>query len=104
MSASCHSRLNAPQQKKHCYSPAISYVCSGGLHRRADVDYLSGIGDRRSPAGRVLRSLLAIPAWGEVATIDRLRQERCLVVGPELTDMRIDLDDGVPQLVLVVAE
>src|SRR5215510_5576464 len=48
--------------------------------------------------------LVAIFARREVAAVDRLLQERILAVGPELADVRIGLDDSVPELVLVVAE
>src|SRR5215510_6908268 len=33
-----------------------------------------------------------------IARIDRLRQEPLLVVGPELTDIRVGLDDGIDEL------
>src|SRR5262245_1588649 len=40
----------------------------------------------------------------EVARIDRLLEEGCLVVGPELADVWISLDYRVPELLLIVAE
>src|ERR1700688_3027888 len=48
--------------------------------------------------------LLAVLAGRKVAVIDRLGEELLLAVGPELADLRIGLDHGVPELVLVVAE
>src|SRR5437016_507393 len=51
-----------------------------------------------------VRRSLAVSAWREIPAVDGLLQELDLAVGPELTDIRISLDNGVPQLVLVVAE
>src|ERR1017187_7328225 len=53
---------------------------------------------------RRLFSLFAELAGREVAVVNRLREELLLAVGPELADLRIGLDHGVPELVLVVAE
>src|ERR1051326_5198894 len=55
-------------------------------------------------SARLALRLLAVPARRKIAAIDRLLEERGLVVLPELTDVRIGLDDRVPQLVLVEAE
>src|ERR1051326_1316107 len=55
-------------------------------------------------SARLALRLLAVPARRKIAAIDRLLGGRGLVVLPELTDVRIGLDDRVPQLVLVVAE
>src|SRR5580658_2222667 len=46
----------------------------------------------------------AVRTGREVAAINRLLQELILPIGPELADIRIGLDHGVPQLRLVIAE
>src|SRR5262249_38327628 len=50
------------------------------------------------------QALIAVFAGREVAAVDRCLEELVLVELPELGDVRIGLDDGVPELVLVVAE
>src|SRR5262249_12146597 len=49
-------------------------------------------------------SLFAVLARREVAAIDRLSKEFVLAVSPELADVRIRLDDRIPELRFVVAE
>src|SRR5262249_42932857 len=58
----------------------------------------------RAGAGRATARSLAELTRREVAAVDRLLEELGLAVLPELTDVRVGLDDRVPQLVLVVAE
>src|SRR5437588_8574029 len=48
--------------------------------------------------------LFAEFARREIAAVDRLLEERLLAVLPELADVRVGLDHGVPQLLLVVTE
>src|SRR4029078_7581593 len=59
---------------------------------------------RRGRPGPGVRLLFAELAGREVLVVDGLRQELFFSVGPELIDIRIGLDDRVPELVLVVAE
>src|SRR5262245_4739013 len=47
---------------------------------------------------------LAEFAWRKVAAVDGLLEELCLAESPELADVGIGLDHGVPELLLVVAE
>src|SRR5215475_8207689 len=47
--------------------------------------------DEQWPLFQILRRRI-------VARIDRLRQEPLLVIGPELADIRVGLDDGVDEL------
>src|SRR4051812_23410771 len=49
-------------------------------------------------------ALLAELTGREILAVNRLLQEGLLAVGPELADVRVGLDDGVPELFLVVAE
>src|SRR5689334_6373952 len=49
-------------------------------------------------------ALFAVLARRKIAAVDRLLEKRRLVVAPELADVRVGLDDRVPQLVLVVPE
>src|SRR5262252_4399472 len=53
---------------------------------------------------RPMAALVAEFAGREVAAVDRRLEELLLVELPELVDVRISLDDGVPELLLVVAE
>src|SRR5215469_9456731 len=53
---------------------------------------------------RPMTALVAEFAGREVAAVDRRLEELLLVELPELGDVRISLDDGVPELLLVVAE
>src|SRR5438105_11011841 len=53
---------------------------------------------------RPTAALVAEFAGREVAAVDRRLEEFLLVELPELADVRISLDDGVPKLLLVVAE
>src|SRR4030095_14881925 len=55
-------------------------------------------------APRPMGALIAEFAGREVAAVDRRLEELLLFELPELVDVRIGLDDGVPELVLVVAE
>src|SRR5215471_17145317 len=55
-------------------------------------------------AGPGVGSSFAELAGRVVAVIDRMRQELFLTFGPELADLRVSLDHGVPELFLVVAE
>src|SRR6266545_4476556 len=55
-------------------------------------------------APRPMGALIAEFAGREVAAVDRRLEELLLVELPELVDVRIGLNDGVPELVLVVAE
>src|ERR1700738_4318921 len=48
--------------------------------------------------------LFAVFARREVAAVDGLLEEGFLAVGPKLADVRIGLDDRIPEFVLVVAE
>src|SRR5947209_7136187 len=48
-------------------------------------------------------SFTIFAGW-EVAVVHGLGEELVLAVGPELTDLWIGLDHGVPELVLLVAE
>src|SRR6266550_3217293 len=67
----------------------------------------------RSPAPTAIGAALATPtvaalfaelAGRKVATVDRLLEELGFAELSELTDVRIGLDDRVPELLLVVAE
>src|ERR1700738_1229462 len=49
-------------------------------------------------------ALFAVFARREVAAVDGLLEEGFLAVGPKLADVRIGLDDRIPELVLVVPE
>src|SRR6516164_3741637 len=53
---------------------------------------------------RPTAALIAEFAGREVPAVDRLLEELVLAELPELADVRIGLDDGVPKLLLVVAE
>src|SRR5262245_11664572 len=53
---------------------------------------------------RPMAALIAEFAGRVVAAVDRRLEELLLVELPELGDVRIGLDDGVPELLLVVAE
>src|SRR5262244_600559 len=53
---------------------------------------------------RPTAALIAVFAGREVAAVDRRLEELVLVELPELGDVRIGLDDGIPELLLVVAE
>src|SRR5262249_54687607 len=55
-------------------------------------------------AGPGRQALIAVFAGREVAAVDRRLEELVLVELPELGDVRIGLDDGIPELLLVVAE
>src|SRR5262249_41965031 len=54
-------------------------------------------GPDRAPAS--LR-LFAELTWREVLVVDGLRKEFVLAVRPELADVRVGLDDRIPQLIL----
>src|SRR5215467_1782072 len=53
---------------------------------------------------RPMAALVAEFAGREVAAVDRRLEELVFAELPELADVRISLDDGVPKLLLVVAE
>src|SRR5262249_13972194 len=56
------------------------------------------------PGSQLRFALVAMLARREVPAVDRRRQELFLVELPELVDVRISLDNRVPELLLVVAE
>src|SRR5262249_44265582 len=90
--------LHSPLSSSTGISPPFAWVSV--LTRASNVLKICR-GSWGAPGGF---TLLAELAGREVAIIDRLRQEPVLSVGPELTDLRIGLDYGVPELVLVVTE
>src|SRR6188768_316839 len=58
----------------------------------------------RSNQGFPRLALFAEPAGRKIARIKRLLEEGGLVVGPELADVGIGLDHGVPEFVFFIAE
>src|SRR5262245_57253503 len=77
-----------------------SFICVVALTRE-----FSFSGDRPGLKGApAYPDLFAVLAGWEVAIIDRLSEELLLSIGPELADLGIGLDHGVPEFVLVVVE